>query len=1228
MNEILITSSVLILALLLLRRLFRDKIPRRLQYALWGLVLLRLLVPVSLPAADFSLLTAVEPVTANMESLYIAPNAVTLWGQNNTPVFGGPHIPDVAVGPATPSNTYTFPSQDALGNPIQVETEFNYQFSLDSLLRPLWYGGIILMTCWMLFTNLRFWRKLRKVRIPYPVENCRHPIYLVETGLPSPCLFGLFRPAIYLTPAAIASPDTLRHVLAHEETHARHRDSLWALLRSVCLAVYWFDPLVWWAAVASRTDCELACDEGALRRLGESERIPYGRTLLSLIPVRKTPANPLLSATTMTAGKRQLKERISRIAENRKTARTALFAAALLAALSCAVTFTGAKTAEPLSDEEVSKLLDYVMDEDEDGFIRAAFMTTLFDNPQYINCSELFYGGAGLDGEDISDQERRMLEDTYDISTDSNQRLIKLNSETIRSLIHKYTGRSSFSISVRGDVFSPVDYMYLDGYDAYYQLFDPGFNQRSISLTNGSGEQDGDLIHFYYHGSISNGLRSFSGSFCLTLKEQPGGGYWFVSNKLLENQNENSFHSLTADELAYFNGDFFTEPYGIGQNNLRAQFLTSLYDRPDDIDLFQLLYNGGARPDAVSPEERNMVVAAGYGGLDPETDLTKISYENMMELLEANTGLTSLSNPVGLENFLHLPEYNAYYHFHGDTNAEPVTFTSGTRDGNWIHLYYNGSVFHNGQALFDSFHLTLEEQPNGAYWFISNQLVEALPTAYPAWEPELTIPLNNVQPYDAPAVELKTYGGRYTQMLGGESTGVDLYTVCVMQTENGNVHFGVQDTRLSSWPSTYFLESSDFNYPIKRFENLFGHEGLVITYTSNAETLTDYYYFQEDGTPVLLLRSVNDSWINHPLDLNGDGEKEVIAGPWEERCLYFQRDGQIYQANLRALLTDAWPKGQSLHFGSLDTDGRYVNLYASVPFDGTHDPTGTQLGTAFRYLYFDGENLLLYKDQRLYPNHFAEGIQVSPEVQEAVKRMVSEKMESEAKGWRLVDGDFVPMPLQYDDWRVSLLEGSYINTFCGQIFQVWRIDYQLHTNTPEYVIMAGGRYVTDDGWVSPGYPGCDWLIFQLKEDGSRNYLYSTMANDCTPDSETFWIDEFPTLETLGLVSMDQLDGPNLLTLFARDPSRFLNDLAERSEAQQEMILQSLTEIVAAVNAEDGEWKSAAYEQWARIVDDLRLSGNNVSDAGKAVWNRLNDLVAKQLELAEPSHYKPTRHLIK
>ena len=282
MKEILITSSALIAALLLLRQAFRKSISRRAQYALWALVLLRLLVPFNLPALEHNVLTAAEPVTRNMESLYLAPNRVDIMSPTGAPVIAT-DSPQVVVGPATPDNTLTFSQRDVHNTPVENSTEYQRQIPLKDLFRPVWYAGIAVMAAWFLLSNLRFWWKLRRSRTPYAAEGCPRRVYLVEEGLPSPCLFGLFRPAIYLTPAAVSSPEALRHVLAHEETHARHLDPLWSLLRAVCLAVYWFDPLVWAAAAASKNDCELACDEGAISRLGEAERIPYGKTLLSLI---------------------------------------------------------------------------------------------------------------------------------------------------------------------------------------------------------------------------------------------------------------------------------------------------------------------------------------------------------------------------------------------------------------------------------------------------------------------------------------------------------------------------------------------------------------------------------------------------------------------------------------------------------------------------------------------------------------------------------------------------------------------------------------------------------------------------------------------------------------------------------------------------------------------------------------------------------------------------------
>ena len=347
MKEILLTSSVLILALLALRQLFRRTVSRRMQYALWLLVLVRLLVPVNVGTLAHNVLSAAEPVQAVVEERLDTPVLYVQDGTVRRPAQLLPGKESQGEPLSPPSDA----AQSAPADEYSIVTPTYRTVTLSEALTYVWYAGMAGVGAWFLFTNLRFARALRKARTPYRVEGCRYPVYLVS-ALPSPCLFGVLRPAVYLNEKALQSPDALRFVLAHEQTHARHLDPLWSLLRGVCLTVYWFDPLVWLAAVLSREDCELACDEGTLRALGADERAAYGKTLLTLVPVCDKPQNPLLGATTMTSGKRSLKERITRIAENRQAKTAAVFAAVALAALVCAVSFTGAPDTTPEVTQE------------------------------------------------------------------------------------------------------------------------------------------------------------------------------------------------------------------------------------------------------------------------------------------------------------------------------------------------------------------------------------------------------------------------------------------------------------------------------------------------------------------------------------------------------------------------------------------------------------------------------------------------------------------------------------------------------------------------------------------------------------------------------------------------------------------------------------------------------------------------------------------------------------
>ena len=493
MKEILLTSSVLILALLLLRLLFRKTISRQVQYALWGLVALRLLVPVSLPAMEHNVLTAAEPVTARITApaLYVTPYRETIVSAPPG-VFQTP-APYQAfrVDTATEDSTVTFTD----GKNVTHSIEYKSQIPLTPVLKAVWHTGMYVMAAWFLLANLRFMLRLRRSRKPYPVENCPYPVYLTA-DLPSPCLFGLFHPAVYLTPAAVESPETLRHVLIHETTHARHLDPLWSLLRCVCLAVYWFDPLVWIAAIFSRRDCELACDEGALRQLGESERIPYGQTLLRLIPVAGRPESPMLSATTMTAGKRELKDRVTRIAENRRTVGVALLAVVTAAALVCALTFTGAKpSVRSLTGEELSEyaLAFNTADRWQDSagndctLRPVQFLASVYDDPMKIDMYHLFYNGVSPE-QPISAAERQELVDTCYDGYDPEVDLIKITAEQADHVLVRWVDLTL----AETDALSMGSFAYLANYDAYYHFH--GDTNALGDVCFYAGERSGDTV--------------------------------------------------------------------------------------------------------------------------------------------------------------------------------------------------------------------------------------------------------------------------------------------------------------------------------------------------------------------------------------------------------------------------------------------------------------------------------------------------------------------------------------------------------------------------------------------------------------------------------------------------------------------------------------------------------------------------------------------------------------
>lgn len=333
MRNWLLSCAILLAVTLALRLGLARRLGPTLRYAIWLPVLIRLLLPVGIGSAGWSV--------ANW-GLETEPTRSTSVIQNETqatPDLSGAEIaftPDHFTGETTP------------GTP--------------GLLPTLWVVGAILVGGWFLYVEFALALRLFRTRERVEGTGSFLPVYVTD-AIPSPCLFGLVRPAIYLTPDVVDDEEKLRHVLAHEETHFRHGDLIWSLLRGVCLAVHWFDPLVWWAAILSRRDSETACDAGTLRCLGESQRAAYGRTLL--VMTCPPGAKFFFNTATLTGSRPEIKERIMLIVSRPKTTLAAVLAVALIGGAAVGCTYPGAEAETTSAMASISDQNERSMTEEE-----------------------------------------------------------------------------------------------------------------------------------------------------------------------------------------------------------------------------------------------------------------------------------------------------------------------------------------------------------------------------------------------------------------------------------------------------------------------------------------------------------------------------------------------------------------------------------------------------------------------------------------------------------------------------------------------------------------------------------------------------------------------------------------------------------------------------------------------------------------------------------------------
>ena len=291
--EFALESSLLVLMILGIRKIFIGKIRYAGIYALWFLVLLRFMIPVNIISTPFSV-GGIIP-----ETLLVQPEE-ELAGKNpgqTVEAAGGleGHFSDGTSGEGNQVEWKGNQGDTALSLRNIDDGQKSDSWSLFNMLSAngrvvlkngrLIVSGILLL--WFVLSNVVLMRKLKRSRISFGKRDTVR-VY-VTPDIANPCLYGFFRPAIYLPESLVsgdgggsAAEEEIKQMITHEYVHYRHGDHIWAMFRVFLVSVYWFNPFLWLAVSCSKKDAELFCDETVIRLLGERRRFCYGKMLVRL----------------------------------------------------------------------------------------------------------------------------------------------------------------------------------------------------------------------------------------------------------------------------------------------------------------------------------------------------------------------------------------------------------------------------------------------------------------------------------------------------------------------------------------------------------------------------------------------------------------------------------------------------------------------------------------------------------------------------------------------------------------------------------------------------------------------------------------------------------------------------------------------------------------------------------------------------------------------------------
>jgi beta-lactamase regulating signal transducer with metallopeptidase domain len=312
-------ASVLVVIILLIKLLFKDKISAKIQYLLWLVVVIRLILPWT-PESPYSIYNLFQDENNKLPKIsYTVPIDKPVTPQSN----------EVAQDETKETTIPVIPASNFADNRNRIAAEpaskssTSEPWTMEKSIIVAWLTGVFVLMIISFVRNRTFARQLdakliteEEMLLTFKASKdklrVRADIPLVQTAkVTSPSLYGVFRPMLLLPEQVQAklSSKQLEYVFVHELVHFKQKDIFVNWVIHLLVILHWFNPLIWYVSYRMREDQELACDAYSLSYIGTEEAKDYGHTLIAMLEgYSKTKG--FASLASISGSKSQIKRRL------------------------------------------------------------------------------------------------------------------------------------------------------------------------------------------------------------------------------------------------------------------------------------------------------------------------------------------------------------------------------------------------------------------------------------------------------------------------------------------------------------------------------------------------------------------------------------------------------------------------------------------------------------------------------------------------------------------------------------------------------------------------------------------------------------------------------------------------------------------------------------------------------------------------------------------------------